>query len=62
MLRVEPMRIVSDRGILDKSGDIIGKAEMPSLTKRITLAHKLLVTSEADARSIVSAQEGERRA
>jgi hypothetical protein len=62
MLRGEPMRFVSNRDVLDENGDIIEKAETLSLTKRITLAHKLMAIFEADARSMMTAQEGERRA
>ncbi|WP_262027093.1 hypothetical protein [Microvirga sp. Mcv34] len=62
MLRGEPMRFVSNRDVLDENGDMIEKAEALSLTKRITLAHKLMAIFEADARSMMTAQEGERRA
>ncbi len=62
MLRGEPMRFVSNRDVLDENGDIIEKAETLSLTKRIMLAHKLMAIFEADACSMMTAQEGERRA
>ncbi|MEE1611887.1 hypothetical protein [Microvirga sp. CF3016] len=62
MLRGEPMRLVSNRDVLDENGVIVEKAETLSLTKRIALAHKLMAIFEADARSMMTAQEGERRA
>jgi len=62
MLRGEPMRFVSNQDVLDENGGIVEKAETLSLTKRITLAHKLMAIFEADARSMMTAQEGERRA
>lgn len=53
--------IVED--VKDETGKVIVKGEGPlTLTKRVNIAAKLIAMFEADARAIMTAQEGERRA
>jgi hypothetical protein len=66
LLRGLPTRLLAkplDHDIVDpETKKIIEKRETFTLTKRINLAHKIIATFEADARAMMTAQEGERRA
>lgn len=65
MLRGEPTRLVAkplEHDVQDEAGRIIERKAVMTLTKRINLAHKLMAIFETDARAMMTAQEGERRA
>lgn len=64
LLRGEPTRVlVQPKNIYAEDGTtILERAELLTLTKRVSLAAKLIAIFEADARAMMTAQEGERRA